>query len=366
MSEGLLDGFGFAFNLVSGCLLACKLWMCIWLHVLNCYQLFWLGASELQDNELACVSWFLEVTFCSGDLGKVPFTLPVTDLKSTLCSALASASQWCRALIASVSSSPTLLSYRPALSGHRAMDVRERSDPRTWECLPCQCPGSCWHQVPSCVWAMHEQQCFMCKHLHFRLVVSFLWLRWRFSYLLQVNIPAHMCMYTYLCIHTHHAYMCCFLTPCEHTCACHWQRGDFSPGLWNLVGGQDSSLVVPSQLAPGSGRLRIRLFEVSGFHCFPCACFPAAPFCRYLCATIALGCGCGSPLSVGSKFSTAVFYPAWQVHLCSLWQGYVPVREGRGAFWLDQCHWKHRDFGCVLLVMVGGCLKNISAVNNLL
>lgn len=39
--------FGFAFNLVFGCLLACDLWMCIRLHVLNSYQIFWLSASEL-------------------------------------------------------------------------------------------------------------------------------------------------------------------------------------------------------------------------------------------------------------------------------------------------------------------------------
>lgn len=57
--------------------------MCIWLHVLNSRQIFWLSASELSDNELACLSWFLEVTFCSGDLGKVPFAFPVIYLKST-------------------------------------------------------------------------------------------------------------------------------------------------------------------------------------------------------------------------------------------------------------------------------------------
>lgn len=157
---------------------------------------------------------------------------------------------------------------------------------------------------------------------------------------------------------------CCektFLLQCAHVCICEYTHVHgciaFShrANTHVLVADREGTF---SRLVEAGGRLglksgcslptftRVRKgenqsFEVNGFHCFPCVCFPATPFCQYLCTTSALGYGCWSPLSVGSKFSAAVFYLAWQVHLCSLWQGDVPLREGRGAFWLDWCHWKH-------------------------
>lgn len=49
--------------------------MYIRLHVLDVLPISWLSATELRDNGLACVSQLLEVTFCSGGLGRVPSLL---------------------------------------------------------------------------------------------------------------------------------------------------------------------------------------------------------------------------------------------------------------------------------------------------
>lgn len=136
--------------------------MCIRLHILYSYRssgpvplscrimnfpvlaCFWKSLSALV-TWAKCLSLFLSSTWRA----------------LRLCSARGSASQWCRTALASQwweQLTPTLLSYRPALSGDRAMDIRECSDPRTWECLSCQCPGSCWRQA-GCVWTMREQEC---------------------------------------------------------------------------------------------------------------------------------------------------------------------------------------------------------------
>lgn len=178
--------------------------------------------------------------------------------------------------------------------------------------------------------------------LHLRLLVSFSWLRWHLSCLSPVNMPAHMCMYMYLCIHirvyTHtcmHIYIIIIFIPHKRTGACLlMERGLFAQtcGSWWEVKIQ-VWLFPPGWHQGKEGRESGHLRWV-GFTVFP-ACFPATPFCQCLCPPIALGYSCRSPLTIGSRLPAVMFYRAWQVHLCRLWQGYVPAREGRGAVWLD-------------------------------
>lgn len=177
--------------------------------------------------------------------------------------------------------------------------------------------------------------------LRVRLLVSFSWLRWHLSFLLPVNMPAHTCMCMYLCLHTHiHGIYFFFSTPHKHTCACLLiERGLFPQacGSWWEV--RTEAWFFPSSWHQGKEESESGHLGWVGFTVFP-AHFPAMPFCQHLCPPIALGYVCRSPLTVGSSLLTAVFYHAWQGHLCRLRLCCIPAREGRGAVWLDQCHWK--------------------------
>lgn len=196
--------------------------MCIRLHVLYSYRssgpvplscrimnfpvlaCFWKSLSALV-TWAKCLSLFLSSTWRA----------------LRLCSARGSASQWCSSCISVVGatdSHPAELQTIPQWwQGHGYQGVQWPQDmgvpflPVSWFLL-----ASGWLCVN------HEGAgVFTGELLPVKLLVSLQWLRWCFSYLLQVIIPACMCTCMYLCVHAY-ACMYCFFTPYKHICAYHW------------------------------------------------------------------------------------------------------------------------------------------------